>query len=352
MKHQAYVFTFNSTEYPLNSFKSYEGLNLPDAVVHPQHVRDISETLKFANEHKIGVSVKTSGHSYTGSSTKKDTILLNLSKLKKYSPQGSVVECKKNNVPNSGAYEQSCNLALARNKPAVVRVGGGEIFDELLRAVSVEWNNNPNNTKYHVVSGGAGTVSAAGGWLASGGLSGNNGMRLYGLGIDQVLHVEMVLPSGKHVRFGPTEWKEEEGRMYHLTTKVTGYCNVGELSDESLWDWQECDEDINFGDLWYAVRGGGGGTFGVVSSVYYQLHEYSPLEEIQFNFEALIFSGSLSSEMVVPLWSKMTEFILRFFFIPDSVGVTEKQSNSCSSPQEGGTKGGGFYVRACFLRDT
>lgn len=68
-----------------------------------------------------------------------------------------------------------------------------------MRAVSFDWNNN-NEKKYNLVTGGSGTVSAAGGWLASGGLSGNNGMRMYGLGVDQVLHVEMVLPSGTHVR--------------------------------------------------------------------------------------------------------------------------------------------------------
>lgn len=250
------VKRYNSTEYTRESFESYEGLDLPAAVVHPKTVADISETFKFSNKHKVGVSVKTSGHSYTGSSTKKGTVLLNLSKLKKYSPNGSIIECENTDVPE-GAYEQACKLALARNKPAVVRVGGGEIWDETLRAVSIDWPSKAGNTKYHIVSGAAGTVSAAGGWLASGGLSGNNGMRLYGIGIDQVLHVEMVLPSGAHVRFGPTKWKEEEGKMYHVTTEVNGLCNKGELSDESMWDWQECDEDINFGDLWYAVRGGG-----------------------------------------------------------------------------------------------
>ncbi len=32
-----------------------------------------------------------------------------------------------------------------------------------------------------------------------------------------------------------------------------------------------------FADLWFAVRGGGGGTFGVLTALKYQLHEHKPL---------------------------------------------------------------------------
>ena len=56
------------------------------------------------------------------------------------------------------------------------------------------------------------------------------------------------------------------------------------IDDESTWEWEECeiggggDEENGlalavppFEDLWFAVRGCEGGTFGVVTSVYYQL---------------------------------------------------------------------------------
>jgi hypothetical protein len=42
-----------------------------------------------------------------------------------------------------------------------------------------------------VVSGSAGTVAPAGGWLASGGMAGMRGMRQYGFGVDQVLQMEV-----------------------------------------------------------------------------------------------------------------------------------------------------------------
>lgn len=64
-------------------------------------------------------------------------------------------------------------MAEAREKNAFLRVGGGELFDQAYCAVFFDWNRNPSNLrKYHFVGGGAGTVGSAGGWMASGGLSG------------------------------------------------------------------------------------------------------------------------------------------------------------------------------------
>ena len=347
---------YDSSIYPDEVWKSDDNLDLPDAVVHPVHVGDVSETIKFAAQHNIGVSVKTTGHSFTGSSTKKGTILLHLSKLPKYSLAGSITECEVDQ-DIKGAFKEACNLAIARNKQAVIRVGGGQIWDEVIRSVNMDWNEDDNNPrKYHIVAGAAGTVSAAGGWLASGGLSGNNGMRLYGLGIDQVLHVEMVLPSGVHVRFGPTEWKEQPGKVYHITKEVSGYCNMGDLSDEDSWDWQDCsgtNHDIDFHDLWYAVRGGGGGAYGVVTSIYYQLHEFSKLQFVNFPF------GDAAEFGVY--FEKWIDFLLRFMYDPTSIGVSEYTSNSCSASDTGGIRskpynfffcynGAGFIMKAAWDR--
>ncbi len=105
------------------------------------------------------------------------------------------------------------------------------------------------------------------GWTFQGGLAGTTGGRMYGFGVDQVLQVEMVLPNGEHVRFGPVEWEDADGFIAPKTTSVAGVCrsNPEELN-ENLWAWAECPADlnINFDDLWFAVNGGGGGTWGVV----------------------------------------------------------------------------------------
>ena len=97
--------------------------------------------------------------------------------------------------------------------------------------------------------------------------------------VDQVLHIEMVLPSSHHVRFGPTKWEDASAEGYTVphTVDVSDLCrsNPEEQAEEN-WEWDSCPDDfgIDFNDLWYAVRGGGGGTWGVVTSLYLQLHDF------------------------------------------------------------------------------
>jgi hypothetical protein len=47
---------------------------------------------------------------------------------------------------------------------------------------------------------------------------------------------------------------------------TTGYYNPNPATaDETQWEWTACNESIDFQDLWFAVRGGGGGTYGIVN---------------------------------------------------------------------------------------
>ena len=84
--------------------------------------------------------------------------------------------------------------------------------------------------------------------------------RMYGIAVDQVLEIEMVLADERHVRFQPREWQDEEGFLYPKTTDVGGYCDTA-LDDGSLTPvWGACDDPVPpFEDLWFAVRGGSGG---------------------------------------------------------------------------------------------
>ena len=181
-----------------------EDSQLPAAVVHPEHPGDVSLAVRFAADNGLKVSVKTSGHNWMGSSTRKGTLLLNLSKLRKYAlPEtisDGIFECNtvgagddggivvvEPRMGTDGEYSISesvaaaCKVALARGKPAIMRAGGGQIVDEGLRSIE-EWNSDPSRPPLHAMTGSAGTVSLAGGWLASGGLGGSLGMRMYGVG--------------------------------------------------------------------------------------------------------------------------------------------------------------------------
>ena len=114
---------------------------------------------------------------------------------------------------------------------AVLKVGGGQVWEEAYKAVGND---------YHLVGGGGLTVSAAGGWLNGGGLSASS--RLYGMGIDQVIEFEVITADGSKV----------------IASK--------------------CEND----DLFWALRGGGGGSFGVTTSVHYKLHPTLPFCEMSF----------------------------------------------------------------------
>ncbi|KAL3808143.1 hypothetical protein ACHAXA_000427 [Cyclostephanos tholiformis] len=311
--------------------------NLPSKVLFPAVASDVVAAVEFAKEHGLELSVKNSGHHYAGASTKKNTLHINMNRYTRYADMDiGISDCypSSNNSDsfNVDLSDQPCRLALARNKSAFIRVGGGENWDKSIRAVKRANEANEGGYKYHIVSGAAGTVSPMG-WTFQGGLPGTAGGRLYGFGVDQVLMIEMVLPNGNHVKFGPTEWETAEGYDVPKTLKVSGVCRSNPYEiDEDNWEWEACpdDESQNFDDLWFAVRGGGGGTWGVVTSIYLQLHEYRPLE--LFSLTSYICATDEPPEVLSAFGVTLLTFLIKFFHDPNSINITEADSNACSGP--------------------
>jgi hypothetical protein len=132
-------------------------------------------------------------------------------------------------------------------------------------------------------------------------------------------------------QFGPTEWESEEGYDVPKTLLVTGLCNANPFeTDESNWSWEECSEDIPFDDLWFAVRGGGGG-WGVVTSMYLQLHEYLPYERIIMKYSACV--ADKLDESQAQAWDLFSQaFEIKFLLDPTSINATEQESNACGWP--------------------
>ena len=151
----------------------------------------------------------------------------------------------------------------------------------------------------------------------------------------------MVLPNGHHVRFGPTKWEDASADGYSVpkTIGVSGLCSSNpEEQDEEKWEWDSCPDGfgIDFNDLWYAVRGGGGGTWGVVTSLYLQLHEYTTFELYGFGDGV---TGDLGVEpteecaaLMPTLTPLLTEFMNTYIMVPSLVGVSEDHSNACGNP--------------------
>ena len=290
--------------------------DLPSTVLFPQNAGDVVAAINFAKEHSLEVSVKNSGHSFTASSTKKDTLHLNMREFEKFSSIG-IVECsdEQDAVMEDDLSNQPCKVALARNKPAVVHVAGGEDWSDVF--ASVKNFESPQGNKYHAVGGAAGSVSPQG-WTWQGGLGGTSGGRKYGFGVDHVVQIEMVLPSGLHVLFGPTSWEDADGFAYPRTTKVSGVCK------DETGTWGPCQDDVNFEDLWFAQRGGLGGTWGVVVSMHLQL-----MEQLPFNFVIWPCSVDGSAQK-----KALIEFIVNLMVDPSAIGLNEDDSLGCGSPDE------------------
>ena len=146
--------------------------NLPSKVLFPADATDVVAAVNFARTNGLELSVKNSGHSYLGASTKRDTLLVNMMQFPRYATT-SITDCTTTSTGSSTAStgtaslsddfdDQPCTLAVARGKPAYVRVGGGENFDKLYRAVRAfndEADGEGRGFQYTVLGGGAGTVS-------------------------------------------------------------------------------------------------------------------------------------------------------------------------------------------------
>jgi hypothetical protein len=88
--------------------------------------------------------------------------------------------------------------------------------------------------------------------------------------------------------------------------------------------------------LWFAVNGGGGGTYGIVTSVYLQLHDYRPVSLVNFGPAVLYECGlplldpnyTPAGSIVAAHWS----FIIDFYHQPEVLGVSRELSSSCAAP--------------------
>ena len=191
--------------------------DLPQVTAAVADVEDIKSVLSFCNQHNISVTVKTSGHSYAGSSTMKGSLLIWLHNLTKFGTVGPLTD-------SCGEVYQD-----------VLKIGGGQPWGDAYLASAAAGRE--------LVGGGGLTVSAAGGWLMGGGLSALS--RKFGYGVDNVLRLEVVTTDAEAI--------------------VVDACSHGEL--------------------FWALRGGGGGSFGVVTAAYYRTHEPAPVVTLSMNID-------------------------------------------------------------------
>ena len=185
---------------------------------------DIQAAVSFARAHRLRLVVKGTGHDYLGRSNAPDSLLVWTHRMRQVSVHDAF-------VPRGCAAPPAAVPA--------VSLGAGTRWIEAYEAVTVKSGR-------YVQGGGCTSVGAAGGFMQGGGFG--SWSKKYGIAAASLLEAEVVTADGK--------------------LRIANGCQ-----DQ---------------DLFWALRGGGGGTFGIVTRVTLRTH---PLPEF---FGAL--QGSIAAK--------------------------------------------------------
>ncbi|KAJ2933089.1 hypothetical protein H1R20_g3993, partial [Candolleomyces eurysporus] len=245
--------------------------SIPPIGVDARSPEDIQAAVRFAKEHNLKLVVKNTGHDYLGRSTGRNSFMIWTHLMKDIEFNDAFV------AEGGDGSEQH----------EAVTLGAGVQWIEAYAAVGA---------RDRLIVGGIspdGSVGAAGGWVLGGGHSPFAGQ--FGLGVDNALQFTLVKADGSHVI-------------------------VNAHTDPSLF---------------WALRGGGGGTFGIVTSVTYKIHPLVPLTGVlaSVNFtspdnaqraitEYIRLHGTLSDNQ----WggySFFNNFTLFFFYLAPDMSVPE-----------------------------
>jgi len=198
--------------------------NTPAIVVEPQTDEDVRKAVLFAQQYNLKPSVASTGHDLIGRSSGNGTLHINLRHMKQF------------DVITEG-----------EDSPYVVS-GPGNTHIEM-----IEWLDSEN---YVMVGAYCPTVGIAG--FSMGGGWGPI-TSLHGFGVDNVLHMTLVTAEGDIVD------------VYPDRVSINHPDGTNELEQDE--------------DLFWALRGGNGGTFAIVTRISYKIHpapEYYVLARTSF----------------------------------------------------------------------
>ncbi|KAF9467715.1 hypothetical protein BDZ94DRAFT_1248856 [Collybia nuda] len=217
-------------------YKCKQG-SVPVTGVDAHTISDVQAAVKFASQHNLRLVIKNTGHDYLGRSTARGSFLLWTHNLKD-------ITYNEGFVPDGAPTGESRSKALT--------LGAGVQWFEAYNAAET-------NGRFIVggLSMGA-SVGAAGGWIQGGGHSAFSAR--HGLGVDNVLQFTAVTASGEYLT-------------------ANAFKNV---------------------DLFWALRGGGGGTYAVVTSATYLTHDRVPLTAtyVLANFTTPAIAQDVTTEFV------------------------------------------------------
>ncbi|KAI9644613.1 hypothetical protein NHQ30_006635 [Ciborinia camelliae] len=175
----------------------------PRYAVNATTPEDVARGIDFARKNNIRLVVRNTGHDLLGRSTGYGSLEVWI----RYLRQGIIFQ---------NTYSSSDGCKSSNWEGSAFKIAGGYAWEDVYAEATKQ--------NVIVVGGGDPTVGCIGGWAQGGGHS--PASRDYGLGADQILEAEVVLASGEIVTAN------------------------------------KCQNQ----DLYFAIRGGGGGTYGVVVS--------------------------------------------------------------------------------------
>ncbi|KAK1222573.1 hypothetical protein PQX77_014565 [Marasmius sp. AFHP31] len=239
MNFEGYIFSNGSiSACYLNATLGFpcEQGSIPPIGVDARNAGDVQAAVRFAAEKNLRLVIKNTGHDLLGRSSGRNGFMIWTHHMKN-------VAYNETFVPE-GAPEAETYQALT--------VGAGVQWREAYAAAQ-------QNNRY-IVGGISSDISigAAGGWIGGGGISPSEPR--YGLGIDNAIQFTIVTANGNHI--------------------------IANANSHP--------------DLFWALRGGGPGTYGVVTSVTYETHPVEPvvMSFVTENFTSTKVAKSVGTELL------------------------------------------------------
>ncbi|KAJ7610291.1 hypothetical protein DFH06DRAFT_1346069 [Mycena polygramma] len=246
--------TIEQCSYDVESGETCQQGRVPPYAVNATTVSDIQQTLIFASKHNLHLVVRNTGHELMGRSFGVGAVELFTHYFKDIqfwdhfvpvgAPENATGQYGTNSYLNAAVTTDDKMLA-------AVTMGAGVQWGEIY-ALADQHNRS--------IPGGfspGGTVGAAGGWLLGGGHSVLS--PFYGLGVDNALQFSVVLPNASFVT-------------------ANRYQNP---------------------DIFWALTGGGGPSFGVVVSATVKTHPNPPYTAV---FYSATGNSSSSYNRLLELW--------------------------------------------------
>lgn len=262
LEESCYLPSLFSNETQAAEAKCQQG-SIPEYAVRARNAKDISAAVKFAAKHSIPIVIKNTGHDFLGRASRRNALMIWTHFMNEISFENEHGGWKPAGCKGHGGDKY-------KEKDLLVKAGAGVMVFELTREVSKRGRT--------VVTGAASTVGGTGGYLQGGGHSPLGVWK--GLASDHAVELEVVLADGSIVKASP------------------------------------CTNS----DLFWALRGGGGSTYGVVTSATFRTHENVSMVQYALNVTIPIIPTDPPGTANKTFWEMVTRWHTMAPAVNDLVG--------------------------------